>query len=242
MAFESEHAVNVITPTGIPGRRHVMKFTVSNGGAVLIDKFWIDNESSNLTLANTPYVNTSFGSGQFPKMKWFPFFLDPTYVLSGSGFIESDFLSSDTTGQGDAFPYQILPNVDNGSIIHPLSDWTAFGFYNGFNTSGYLTTSMRDNYRLKKRIYLQNLAGTSDTLTMNILFCTNVIDNYSGVLRIHYQSMNGFGVSEQRQRIISLTGSINKTNITEIDYTSSSIISEIEGVNLESPFTSIELG
>tara|TARA_R110000737_G_scaffold112889_1_gene146047 strand:- start:3532 stop:4245 length:714 start_codon:yes stop_codon:yes gene_type:complete len=237
MAFDVADVVDVVA-LNVPGKRHTLEFTCSGTQYVLIKKMWIDNISANLTNIDSPYLS-SIGVYTFPKMKWFPFFFDPLYTLEGCDEIPFNPSSSQ---ESDDFEYLTFPNISNGLITHPLSDFSFNGFFTGFNVSGYLTTSIRDNYRLNKMIKIKNYAGTSDKFTINVLFCTNVIDNYSGVLNIIYDSIPYTGPSEIKTKTIYLEGAINNTNVSEIDYTSISVVSEIEGVDLTNPFISIELG
>lgn len=236
MAFDVADVVDVLA-LNVSGKRHTLEFTCSNSQHVTIKKMWIDNISANLTNIDSPYISP-IATFALPKMKWFPFFFDPLYTLVGGQ--EIPFTSS-SIDSNDSFSYLTTTNISNGYITHPLSDYSWLSF-TGFNTPGYLTTSIRDNYRLNKMIRINNYGGTSDKLIINVLFCTNVIDNYSGVLNIIYDSQPLTGDIEVKTKTFYLAGSINKTNVSEIDYTSISVVSEIEGVNLESPFISIELG
>ena len=241
MAFESGLAEDVLALGQFPGKRHKLRFVVTGPRYVLINKMWIDNFSENLNQIDTPYLSISLP--HFPKMKFFPFFMEPFYELehnSPEGIDELDFLLTDATGCGDVFPYVLSNNVANGMIRHPLDNTLIDPT---FQLPGYLGP-MRDNYRLKKRIRLYNTTNNSDALIINFLFCTNVIDNYSGRLNIQYWSVpfTGIGDLEFKELTINLAGKINKSNVSEIDYTNIEVVSEIEGVDLTNPFVSIELG
>ena len=233
MAFDVADVVDVLA-LNVPGKRHTLEFTCSGSQYVIIKKMWIDNISANLTNADSPYIS-NVPSYSAPKMKWFPFFFDPLYTLVGAQ--ELPFSSGFA---GEAYDYLTFPNINNGYITHPLS-WE-YVFITGSIANGYLSTSIRDNYRIKKRIKINNNSGNSDKFIVNVLFCTNEIDNYSGVLNIIYDSQPTTGDVEEKTKTFYLAGAINKTNVSEIDYTSISVVSEIEGVDLTNPFISIELG
>jgi len=246
LAFEAEHAVDATGFNGFPAKRQQLKLTSTvgtPGSFVNIRKMWIDNYSSNLQDPQSPYISSS--PSLIPKMKFFPFFFDPNYTLIGGA--SSNFypyLGTSTT-HCDIFAYSVESNVASGYITHPLSDFS-FGSTPSVpsNTQGYMGL-MRDNYRFSKLLTLHDFDTTGDSLYIDILFCTNVIDEYSGVLNISYMSVPANGLwdnAESKMLRINLSAAISDSNVSEIDYTNFNVISELEGVNMESPYMSIQLG
>lgn len=164
------------------------------------------------------------------------------------------------------YDYDVPYNVESGLITHPL------GLINQYNADampwtwpGYLTDSIRNNYRLNGVIRLGNSTmdiSTSDYMDVNVIFRPVFTDNYRGRINIEYWSYAPYHEDPQFYGISSpfnlpmsdpnittkkmfasyeLEGAINKTNLSEMDQTSIENISIIEDVNFENPYTSIIL-
>tara|TARA_R110002012_G_scaffold44107_1_gene118769 strand:- start:3837 stop:4784 length:948 start_codon:yes stop_codon:yes gene_type:complete len=311
--FDSSQTTDIIVG-GNAAKRHRLKIRCSSQRKIVIKKLWIDNYNTNLSNPDSPYLMQNYATIGAPKMKYFPFFLDPTWSIEGNSvqveylmrfgpsnnnefigisapqgvtpeehyvYVMENFWLAEynlsfwhhvTFGGHDFhFPYDIPQNVGSGVITHPLDRDFEFAGYHGWNSPGYLTNAIRDNYRLHAQVELGNAGSTvetSDSLNLDVIFAPSLIDNYSGKLSIHYWAYTvnidpnytgpyvdvegttgvpvGYLIDEASAEFktfeIYLTGAINKSNIKEVDYQDIEFVSDLDGVNLEDPYLEFELG
>ena len=192
---------------------------------LIIDRLWINNYNEYL---DTPGANGELSSVGVPLMKFFPYFMLPPYALTGDELEYNELFPDD-------YPIPFYENVSNGSIIHPLSDFspsTTIGWFG----------PIRDNYRLKKRVKIRNMHFTNDVLIIKILFSTYLRANFTGDLSIDYRIFDfSDNVLIPKHRVIPFQGKIKGTNVSEVDYTLFGDIHELDEIEVSSPFISIEL-
>lgn len=238
MAFGSELLFNGQGPMGYDANYHKVYITCVNVGVdsyLVINKLWIDSYNAWLDDYNQETINSAW-----PEFRFFPFFISGPHSLTGGE--ELPF----TVQNPDSFDYPAYFNVLNGSVTHPLSNWSATygGFtFNGFNTPGFGgNIKRRDNYRLPKRFKLHDNALTGDQLAFKLMFSTDLKGNHKGYMNIEYFTYNaGNGDIEYKSRAVPLNGVIHRSNFSEVDYTNFEDIYEMEDAVISNPFISVEL-
>lgn len=239
MAFDLGLLTNTTGPYGADANMHTLHLlcqgsTQDSADYLIIDKIWIDNYNNTISIPG----NENLVMSGLPQMRYFPFFFFSHELILGEQYsFNNDF--------PDGFPYYQSFLVENGTIVHPLSyyNYNVGGsvFFNQDNWFGW-NSLMRDNYRLNGRFKIRNRYFHNDKLIVKIMFSTDIMDEFSGDLNIHYRIYDASRDNIfNKTRVIPLTGDKRKTNVSEVDYTLFGDIHELDEIEVSSPFVAIEL-
>ncbi len=203
---------------------------------LIINRMWVDSFNLHLNAPESPAISSI--SSTWPQYKFFPFFFSSNYELTNAEVLPFD------VQYPDSYNYPYYMNVANGSIVHPLSDWSVFLYndlWTGTTTPGFQTATKRDNYRLPVRVKLRPKESFGDELRIDLMFSTYLKGEHTGLLNFEYTVATPTNEFLNKTRSIPLNGVIHRTNFSEVDYTNFEDINIIEDVELSNPFVSIEL-
>lgn len=239
MAFGTELLIDGTGPSGMDANYHKLFIYCGSGADIsylTINRMWLDSFNIHLNAPESPAISSI--SSTWPEYKFFPFFFSSNYELTNAAILPFDIQYPDNYN----YPYYM--NVANGSIVHPLSMWSVSYYgvaFTGFNTSGFQTTTRRDNYRLPVRVKLRPKETFGDELRIDLMFSTSLKGVHTGLLNFEYTVVTPLNTTLNRTRSIPLNGVIHRSNFSEVDYTNFEDINIIEDVELSNPFVSIEL-
>ena len=240
MAFDLGLLTHTTGPDGGDANMHTLHLlcqgsTQDADDYLIIDKIWIDNYNETISIPGNPNLGTT----NVPHMKYFPFFFYDYELVLGEQYSFNNTFP-------DEIPYYQSPLVENGAVVHPLSQWsvavTTSFVWSQDNFYGWNMGLMKNNYRLNGRFKIRNRYFYNDKLIVKIMFSTPIMDIFSGDLCIHYRIYDASrDVIYNRERCIPLNGDKRKTNVSEVDYTLFGDIHELDEVEVSSPFVAIEL-
>ena len=161
MAFDLGLLTHTTGPGGEDANMHTLHLLCQGSildadDYLIIDKIWIDNYNQTISVPGNPNLAMS----GVPHMRYFPFFFHDYELVSGEQYTFNDTFP-------DEMPYYQSPLVEDGTIVHPLSQWsiavTSSFTWTQDNFWGWYGL-MKDNYRLNGRFKIRNRFFHNDKL------------------------------------------------------------------------------